>query len=115
MALSELIPLSVVLLAMGIIFFAACAFFADYAKTSHSLLPSPTLLSPQIDPGATPSTVDRQCEEQVLIYLLENVPTILEVFGWLTLRVYILWRLAHFIAQEVMEPIAAFYVKKAYR
>ena len=69
-------------------------------------------------PDSTPTVVDKQCREQVILYLLENATQIINTMGWLWIRFYLVWRSLKFCMDEIvvrlMVPLVVSLATNAY-
>ncbi|OQE44517.1 hypothetical protein PENCOP_c002G06962 [Penicillium coprophilum] len=61
------------------------------------------------------SAVNKQCREQVFLYLLENAPEIFDRLFWVWFRVYFVMSAISLIWIEIVVPLLIMLVKKAYR
>ncbi|KAI2732236.1 hypothetical protein CBS147332_1375 [Penicillium roqueforti] len=64
---------------------------------------------------APPTVVDKHCREQVILYLLENSPQIINTFGWLGIRFYLVWRHVKFCVDDLVKPLVMSLATTAYR
>ncbi|KAJ5977901.1 hypothetical protein N7501_001243 [Penicillium viridicatum] len=61
------------------------------------------------------SSIDKNCKEQLVLYLLDHIVEIVNTFAWLWIRFYIVYRTASLVMDDLMKPIAICLAKKAYR
>ena len=92
------------------------AFLANNAETSHSWFPSTKLPAMEAGSSTTPpsSSVDKNCREQLIIYLLDHAVELVNTFGWLWIRFYIASGVVGLIMNEILKPIVIFLARKAY-
>ncbi|KGO40943.1 hypothetical protein PEX2_015480 [Penicillium expansum] len=96
----------VLLLIIGFIFVASYQFSSPILPTMTTDPDTTTLVS---------SVVDKHCKVQLVVYLFENAPQIVNTFGWLWIRFYIAYRFVDFVIDEIVGPIAVFLAKKTHR
>ncbi|KAJ5200282.1 hypothetical protein N7491_008917 [Penicillium cf. griseofulvum] len=60
------------------------------------------------------SVVDKQCSEQVVVYLLENAVQIMDTLVWLWFRFYIIWHAISLLMDGIIVPAIILLAKKAY-
>lgn len=95
----------------------AILWLANNAETSHSWFPSTTIPAMEADSSTTPlgSSIDKNCREQLILYLLDHIVEIVNTFAWLWIRFYIVYRTASLVVDDLMKPIVICLAKKAYR
>ncbi|CAI7645671.1 unnamed protein product, partial [Penicillium viridicatum] len=60
------------------------------------------------------SSIDKNCREQLILYLLDHIVEIVNTFAWLWIRFYIVYRTASLVVDDLMKPIVICLAKKAY-
>ncbi|CAI7661817.1 unnamed protein product [Penicillium crustosum] len=78
--------------------------------------PSTKLPAMEAGSSTTPpsSSVDKNCREQLILYLLDHAVELVNTFGWLWIRFYIASGVVGLIMNEILKPIVIFLARKAY-